>query len=64
MRISVDPDRCKGHTMCNMVAPHLFSIDPDEGYASVDNPDVPAGDEQIAQDAANSCPEKAVLVED
>lgn len=63
MKVSVDPNRCQGHTRCNMVAPQLFKIEEDEGYAYVDDPVVKPGDEQAAQDGADNCPEKAIIIE-
>ena len=64
MRVSIDHDRCTGHGRCYVLAPELF-VDDDEGYGRVigDGEVVPAQVE-AARKAAQSCPERAVLLDE
>jgi ferredoxin len=64
MRVSVDPNHCQGHTMCNMVAPELFKLDDQDGHSYVESPEVPAGLEAAARAGAAACPEQAIKVEE
>ncbi len=59
MRIRVKGDLCCGAQMCVLSAPDLFRID-DLGYNDSDGDEVPAGQEDAARAAANSCPESAI----
>ena len=61
MRVSVDPERCQGHARCWDICPEVFALD-EEGHSFVRNPDVPADLEPKALEAADNCPERAVLV--
>jgi ferredoxin len=55
---------CVGHAQCSAVCPSVFSND-EMGYAVVlGDGDVPAGDEEAAQLAVDSCPEQAISVVD
>ena len=35
MNVQVDPDRCQGHTLCNMAAPDVFHLRDEDGHAYV-----------------------------
>ena len=62
MKISVDQDRCQGHSRCMALAPELFDVD-DYGLSSVRiDGDVPAELEEKARLAAANCPERAITV--
>lgn len=63
MRIVVDAELCSGQGRCYSVAPGLFSSD-DEGFCAErgQTRDVPAGSEQAAQLAVDSCPEGAISI--
>ena len=64
MKISVDEDRCQGHSRCMALAPELFEVD-DYGVSSVRiDGDVPAELEDKARLAAANCPERAITVVD
>ena len=64
MRVAVDRSMCVGHAQCSAVCPSVFSND-EMGYAVVlGDGDVPAGDEEAAQLAVDSCPEQAISVVD
>ena len=64
MHVRIDHDRCTGHGRCYVLAPELFSDD-DEGYGQVIG-DGAVGADQIeaAGQAAASCPERAVFVDE
>jgi len=64
VKISVDEDRCQGHSRCMALAPELFEVD-DYGVSSVRiDGEVPAGLEEKARLAAANCPERAITIVD
>ncbi len=64
MKVSVDSSRCQGHTLCAMIAPDSFELDDVDGHASPVNEIVPADEEDVVREAAQSCPEQAILIEE
>ncbi|TDK88856.1 ferredoxin [Mycobacterium paragordonae] len=64
MKVWVDPERCQGHTLCAMVAPDSFQLSDIDGSSSAVNEVVP--DDQVDQvrEAAQSCPEQAIILSD
>ncbi|MBO0678053.1 ferredoxin [Mycolicibacterium sp. S2-37] len=64
MRVSVDGERCQGHTLCSMIAPESFVLDDVDGTASPASEVVPADQEDAVREAAQSCPEQAISVFD
>jgi ferredoxin len=64
VKIRVDRPRCAGHGQCNMVSEELFPLD-DEGYSAIPDAgfDVPAGDEDTAEEGAYNCPVQALSTE-
>ena len=63
MRVWVDSQRCRGHTLCAMIAPHSFSLDDIDGTSSAVDDVVPDGEQARVREAARSCPEQAILIE-
>jgi ferredoxin len=63
VKIVLDTDRCTGHGRCYSLAADLFDCD-DRGYSTVLQPDVPAGLEEQARNAAANCPERAIHLAD
>ena len=62
MRVGVDRSMCVGHAQCSAICPAVFSND-ERGYAVVaGDGEVPAGEEEAAQLAVDSCPEQAISV--
>ena len=63
MKLTVDVNECMGHGRCYRIAPDLLSYD-DEGYVSIrdETIDVPPGQVDLAEEAAGSCPEGAILL--
>ena len=64
MRVTVDPDRCQGHTLCNMAAPEIFGLRDDDGHAYILVTEFDDAAIAAARRAAATCPEQAILVED
>lgn len=63
MKVSVDGQRCQGHTLCSMIAPDSFELDDVDGHASPVTDLVPADQEDQVREAAHSCPEQAIILE-
>lgn len=63
MRIRVDRSICQGHALCAGVAPELFTLD-DEGYSNVGDVEIPAGSEDLARRGMETCPERAIMIEE
>ena len=53
------PSRCRGRSMCTTLCPEVFAIN-DDGYAEVQVPEVPDGQEDAAREAIECCPEQAI----
>ena len=64
MKVSVDGQRCQGHTLCSMIAPESFELDDVDGTASPVTEVVPAEQEDAVREAVHSCPEQAISVDD
>lgn len=62
MKVWVDPERCQGHTLCAMIAPESFELDDIDGHSSAVNEIVPADQEDLVREAAQSCPEQAIIL--
>ncbi len=63
MKVSVDGQRCQGHTLCSMIAPDSFELDDVDGHASPVSEVVPGDQEALVKEAAHSCPEQAIVLE-
>jgi ferredoxin len=64
MRVSVDNQRCTGYARCWAASPDLFTLD-DDGYSNIGTGhEVPAGQENRARVAVESCPEHALRIEE
>jgi ferredoxin len=61
MKLRVDVDRCMGNARCSAVAPELFELN-DEGYVEQSEITVPAGLEEKARIAVDSCPEQVITI--
>lgn len=64
MKVRVDPERCQGHTLCAMIAPDMFQLSELDGSAAASTEEVPPEREEQAREAAQSCPEQAITIED
>ncbi len=63
MKIRIEKHACVGNARCAAIAPELYPLN-DDGYISVDQIDVPGGQEALARRAARACPERIIHVED
>ena len=63
MKVWVDGAKCQGHTLCSMIAPDSFELDDVDGHASAVNEIVPDDQQDAVQEAAQSCPEQAIILE-
>ena len=64
MKVRVDADRCQGHTLCAMIAPDMFELSEVDGSSSAIAEVVPTDQEARVREAAQSCPEQAILLEE
>ncbi|KAA0108395.1 ferredoxin [Mycolicibacterium sp. P1-5] len=62
MKARIDDGRCRGHGVCTTVCPDVFTMT-DDGYAEAIVDEVPAGLEDSAREAADGCPENAVILD-
>jgi ferredoxin len=63
VKVSVDGQRCQGHTLCSMIAPESFELDDVDGHASPVSEVVPGDQEDRVREAVQSCPEQAIVIE-
>lgn len=63
MKIKVDQDLCIGCGICEGIAPEVFSLET-EPYAVVLLDPVPEEFQAAAREAAEACPEAAIVIED
>ncbi len=62
MKPVVDQELCIGCGVCPSVAPSIFDMNDDgKAYPIVD--EAPAGDEDVAEEAVESCPVAAITLE-
>jgi ferredoxin len=61
MKVKVDRELCSGVSNCVAIAPTVFELD-DQNTAVVLDPS--SVDEETLMEAAESCPENAIIVED
>ncbi|ORV41126.1 ferredoxin [Mycolicibacter engbaekii] len=64
MKVSVDSQRCQGHTLCAMIAPDSFVLNDIDGTSSPVSETVPEDQQDAVREAAHSCPEQAILIEE
>ncbi|BBZ24456.1 ferredoxin [Mycolicibacter hiberniae] len=64
MKVSVDSQRCQGHTLCAMIAPDSFVLNDIDGTSSPVSETVPEDQQHAVREAAHSCPEQAILIEE
>ena len=62
MKAKVDKDSCIGCGLCEATSPEVFAMD--DNVAVVKADPVPAGAEESAKEAAESCPTGAITIEE
>ncbi len=60
MRVEADYDECEANAVCAGIAPDLFRVDDEDNLHLLTNGEVPAGREEDARRAINSCPKRAL----
>jgi ferredoxin len=63
VKLRIDTDRCTGHGRCYDLAPDLFTDD-EQGHGEVVVAEPGEAQLAAARLAVNSCPERAVILED
>jgi ferredoxin len=61
IRVTIDVERCQGHSRCVMLAPEVFDQD-DAGHGMVVVDSIPSGLEVSVERAVASCPEGAIFL--
>jgi ferredoxin len=61
MKVKIDRDLCIGVSNCVAIAPSVFALDEQNKAIVLASESV---DEKTLLDAAESCPEKAIIIED
>jgi len=61
MKVKVDRDLCIGVSNCVAIAPTVFKLDDEEKAIVLDPASV---DDDTLLEAAESCPENAIIIED
>ncbi len=61
MKICVDLEKCKLHGQCIIAAPDLFVFEADGSLHWIEQPE--ETQRQAALDAADVCPEQAIVIE-
>jgi NAD(P)-dependent dehydrogenase (short-subunit alcohol dehydrogenase family)/ferredoxin len=64
VKVWVDSERCQGHTLCSMIAPDSFQLSDIDGSSSAIDEVVPADRQDRVREAAQSCPEQAIIITD
>ena len=63
MKMRLNKPACAGHALCNGFDEELFPLD-DSGYSLVEEHELAPAEIDVAQRAAQTCPEGALLLED
>lgn len=63
MKVFVDTAKCQGHARCYALAPNVFDIN-DDGYNITPETDVDPAYVDEARLGAESCPERAITIEE
>jgi len=60
VKVTVDSQRCQGHTLCAISAPEAFELSDIDGHATPASEQVAPGQEERVREAVRSCPERAI----
>jgi ferredoxin len=65
VKLRIDADMCQGHGRCYSLVPELLQGD-DEGFVIQRGTtlDIAEGQQHLARQAVNACPEDAITIED
>jgi ferredoxin len=62
MKTRVDPELCSGDEICTQICPEIFEMRGDKAVARIT--EVPENLEGCCQEAADSCPSEAIIIEE
>jgi ferredoxin len=64
VKVRVDRRLCVAHGQCNLVSEALFPLD-ENGFSAIEDAgrEVPAGDEDVAEEGVYNCPAQALSLE-
>jgi len=63
MEVRIDEDLCTGCGLCEETCPDIFKMNEEKDVAEVLKTDYDDYDEECIQEAAESCPSEAILVD-
>lgn len=63
MKVKVDKDLCSGDGICEELCPAVFKMN-DDDQADVIVDVVPPEEEDAVREAAESCPEECIIIEE
>jgi len=63
MEVRIDEDLCTGCGLCEETCPDIFKMNEEKDVAEVIKTDYDDYDEECIQEAAESCPSEAILVD-
>lgn len=63
MKVTVDPEICRGHALCIGIAPEVFDFDDDQDVAVVVAAAARAAPRELMERAVACCPEGAIAAE-
>ena len=63
MKVKVNQDLCSGCGLCSDLCPEIFELDKDD-MPRVKTREVPTENKDTCRDAAESCPEEAIQIEE
>jgi ferredoxin len=61
LRVVIDKPACCGYGLCAEICPDVYKLD-QNGIVYVDDPIVPQGLEDKAQEGADACPQAALAI--
>jgi len=64
VKVFVDSQLCQGHTLCSMIAPDSFELSDIDGTSSPVTEVVAPAQQDAVREAAHSCPEQAISIEE
>lgn len=59
LQVKVDREKCCGYGICAEICADVYKLD-DQGFAYVDDENVPADLEESALEGVDACPEDAI----
>jgi ferredoxin len=64
MKVNIDSERCSGTGVCEETCPEIFRVDDNSGIAVIQRKEFDKKDEECISEAAENCPNQAIIVEE